>query len=146
MKRSISLVVLAGWGLVACNPPTAPQTSTTPSCRFVSFDIPSTCDSGGGPPPSPQVALIDTVSAKVVRAGDNFAAVARAGFFCGGEGGEISVTYADHQDAQYFGGGSFGSLTDTLTAILGDTVVSFQASCPGAVTTQTVTIQVLPVQ
>ena len=74
-----------------------------------------------------------------------FTAAASAGFFCGGQGGGISVTYANKQYAQSFGG-AFGSLTESLTAVLGDTVVTFQANCPGAVATRSVTIQVLPAQ
>ena len=146
MKRSTPLILLAGLSLAACNPPTAPQPqSSTPDCPFISFDIPSNCGSPPGPPPSPQVGLTDTVSPGVVRAGDKFTAAASAGFYCGGQGGGISITYANKEYAQYFGG-AFGSLTESLTAVLGDTVVTFQANCPGAVATRSVTIQVLPAQ
>jgi hypothetical protein len=151
VKRSTPLILLAGLGLAACNLPTAPQTSQT--------SAPEICDSIGGesifgyvppcrhsgPPPSPQVALTDTVSPGVVRAGDKFTATASAGFFCGGQVGGISVTYANKQYAQDFGG-AFGSLTESLIAVLGDTVVTFQANCPGAVATRSVIIQVLPAQ
>jgi hypothetical protein len=141
----VLLLPLAALGLVACDPPTAPQASTAQECQFISFDIPSDCDNHG-PPPPPQVVLIVSVSPKTVRAGGQFTAFANVGFFCGGgRGGPISVTYANQTYPQFLGG-AFASLTDTLTAVLGDTVVTFQASCTGAAATQSVTIQVLPAQ
>ena len=148
MKPCTPLILFAGLGLAACNPPTAPQTSAPQICDPIGgesiFGYVPPCGHSG-PPPSPQVGLTDTVSPGVVRAGDKFTAAASAGFFCGGQGGGISVTYANKQYAQSFGG-AFGSLTESLTAVLGDTVVTFQANCPGAVATRRVTIQVLPAQ
>ena len=148
MKPCTPLILFAGLGLAACNPLTAPQTSAPQICDPIGgesiFGYVPPCGHSG-PPPSPQVGLTDTVSPGVVRAGDKFTAAASAGFFCGGQGGGISVTYANKQYAQSFGG-AFGSLTESLTAVLGDTVVTFQANCPGAVATRSVTIQVLPAQ
>lgn len=144
MKQLTLLLLLAGLGITACTPPTAPPASSAHDCQFISFDIPSDCDNHR-PPPPPSVGLSDSVSPKVVRAGSPFVAFAGAGFFCGGQGGWISVTYANQSYPQ-FSGGAFVSLADTLTAVLGDTVVIFQASCSGASVTQSMNIQVLPAQ
>src|SRR2546426_12677108 len=80
---------------------------------------PSSCDNLPGPPPTPWVALTDSVNPTVVHAGNRFAAFATAGFLCGGQPGAIVVTCASETYAQSFSG-SFGALTDTLTAVLGD--------------------------
>ena len=53
------------------------------------------------------------------------------------------VIYANQGYPQWVGG-AFGSVTDTLTAVLGDTLVTFRASCTGASATQSATIEVLP--
>src|SRR5713226_980695 len=71
------LILFAGLGLAACNPPTAPQTSAPQICDPIGgesiFGYVPPCGHSG-PPPSPQVGLTDTVSPGVVRAGDKFTA------------------------------------------------------------------------
>ena len=117
MKSLVSLLLFAGVGITACEPPTASR-------------------------PTQNWTLTVSVSPTVVRAGSQFtasaSAAAPASSACG-----IQIFYANTP----YGGGSGSPTTFSvaLTAVAWDTVVNFQAACAGAVATQTVTIQVLPV-
>ena len=142
-------ILLAGLGLAACNPPTAPKDGQH-YCRFISFDVPADCGGSQGPPQQPQVAFTAVnVSPAVVHAGDHFTASASATFV----GCLEAFIYIDYANHRYDGDpASPSSFTVSLTAVLGDTVVMFETAC-GSLNTQgwslpvsTVTIQVLPAQ
>lgn len=141
MKRLVSLTLLAGLSLVACKVPSAVDLPGL-SCAL-SFDN-SSCDGSSNKPS--QVTLTSvSVSPSVVRAGGEFTASASATFAnCSGLGGGYSVGYANQM---YPAATSASNFALTLTAVLGDTAVSFQAYC-GSVRTavESVTIQVLPPQ
>lgn len=122
MKTLASLTLLAGLAMVACNLPTGPSSVALSNQR-------------------PQVTLTSVgVSPRVVRAGSEFTASASATFYgCGGP--LYSVGYANHM---YPGAGGAPTFTLTLTAVMGDTVVTFQAYCGYASTgVESLTIQVV---
>src|SRR5690348_7634996 len=88
-------------GITACDLPTAPHTSTSPSCDPNGggesiFGYVPPCDNGPGgqQPPSSPISLTNVaVSPAQVRAGDPFTVSAMAVFSCHGAAGAFSVSY-----------------------------------------------------
>ena len=141
MKSLVSLIVFAGLALAACNPPTAPK--PTQYCTFISFDVPPDCSEGPSQNANAQATLDSvSVSPTVVRAGDHFTASARATVAHCNSVSQITIDYAN--DVY---NGNPPSLTVSLTAVFGDTVLTFEAEC-GLVfaPVKTRIIQVLPAQ
>ena len=135
MKSLVSLILLAGVGITACEPPTAPK--GTQNCRFISFDVPPDCSGRL----DSQVSLTSvSVSPTMLRAGDYFTASASAKMSNCYNVSQIVIVYGTH--AYY---GNPPSLIVTVVAVPVDTVVTFYAACGfGPWPVQTVTIQVLP--
>jgi len=126
----------------ACSPILGPGGSWTPS-KPLCWECPPPNDTTAWPLPSPHVDLTSvSVRPMQLRAGDQFTASMTVAYSnCGGPVG-FSVTYADRQYPAASGDSSFAL---SLAAVLGDTVVTFQASCSYVTTPpRAVTIQVLP--